>query len=131
MAISTQPYRTAIAVAAAALAAGLLVPIQVKVSRPMLLAERFVPGGGWAEIALLTLYAGWVAWAMADPKRQAKVRRRVWAAFSIASVTSVALVTSYLRLVAGSRFALLWAGARSSSTWCSSRWPSSWRATPA
>lgn len=83
MAISTQPYRTAIAVAAAALAAGLLVPIQVKVSRPMLLAERFVPGGGWAEIALLTLYAGWVAWAMADPKRQAKVRRRVWAAFSI------------------------------------------------
>ena len=34
----------------------------------------------------------------------------LWAAFSIASVTSVALVTSYLRLVAGSRFALLWAG---------------------
>jgi len=79
------------AAAAAALAAGLLVPIQIKVSRPMLLAERFVPGAGWVEIGLLVLYAGWVAWAMADPRRQARVRRGIWSVFSVAFFGQLAL----------------------------------------
>ena len=34
----------------------------------------------------------------------------LWLAFSIASATSVGLVTSYLRLAVGTRFAMLWAG---------------------
>ncbi len=34
----------------------------------------------------------------------------LWLAFSLSSVTSVALVVSYLRLAIGSRFALFWAG---------------------
>ena len=34
----------------------------------------------------------------------------LWASFTIASVTSVGLVVSYLRLAVGGRFALIWAG---------------------
>lgn len=75
-----QSHRTAVAVAAALLTAGLLVPVQTV--RPMLLAERFVPGAGWVEAALLVLYAAWLAWAMGDPRRQPKLRRRVWGLFS-------------------------------------------------
>jgi NAD-dependent dihydropyrimidine dehydrogenase PreA subunit len=75
--------RRATAAAAALLAAGLLVPIQLKVSRPMLLAERFVPGAGWAEIGLLVLYAAAVAWWMAAPGAQPRVRRWIWRLFSL------------------------------------------------
>ncbi len=68
--------------AAAALTAGLLVPAQLVAERPLLLAERFVPGAGWVEIALLATYACVVLRWMADPRRQPRVRSRVWALFS-------------------------------------------------
>ncbi len=71
-------------IATAALTAGLLTVVQLKASRPMLLAERFVPGAGWVEIALLAVYAAAVVRAMADPARQPIWRLRVWLLFSIA-----------------------------------------------
>jgi hypothetical protein len=45
----------------------LLAFIQLKVERPMLLAERFLKGGGWAEIFLISLYGAFVAYKMQDP----------------------------------------------------------------
>jgi polyferredoxin len=71
------------ALAAGSLTALLLIPVQSKVERTMLVAERFVPGGGWIEIALLVLYASAVLHWMADPRRSARVRRRVWLLFSV------------------------------------------------
>lgn len=43
-----------------ALVAGLLVFVHLKVDRPMLLLERFLPGWGWIEIAVLASSAAWL-----------------------------------------------------------------------
>ncbi len=79
------PYRTTgWALATGLLTASLLVPVQLKVERTMLVAERLVPGAGWVEIAALVVYAMAVLRWMADPKRHPRVRRRVWLLFSAA-----------------------------------------------
>ena len=70
------------ALAAFLLAAGLLTIVQTVVARPMLLAERYVPGAGWVEIALLAVYAGWLAAALQKPGAWARLRPRVWFLFS-------------------------------------------------
>lgn len=70
-------------VAAALLTGTLLSIVQWKVERPMLLAERFLPGAGWGEAVLLALYAAWVLRQMIDVRRSALWRRRIWALFSI------------------------------------------------
>jgi len=61
----------------------LLIPVQLKVENPMLLLERFVPGGGWIELALIALYGAVVAYHMQDPSRVQVWRRYTWLAFSI------------------------------------------------
>ena len=72
------------AVSASLLTAGLLIFVQFKVKTPvMLLGDRFVPGLGWLEILLLTLYAGWVAEKILDPAKTAQVRARIWLLFSV------------------------------------------------
>ncbi len=65
------------------LVAALLGIVQWKVRPPMLLAERFVPGAGWIEIAFLSVYAAWLYRRMVDPQRQPKARRLVWRLFSV------------------------------------------------
>ncbi len=70
-------------VAAVLLTWALLAVIQVKVARPMLLAERFLPGAGWAEAVALAAYAGFVTQRMLDPRRSALWRRRVWTLFTV------------------------------------------------
>ena len=65
------------------LAAGLLIPIQLKVHPPILLAERFVPGLGWLEILLLSSYAGFIAGKMIDPAQSSRWRKRIWVLFSV------------------------------------------------
>ncbi|MGI5865843.1 MAG: 4Fe-4S binding protein [Myxococcales bacterium] len=77
--------------AAAAVAGGLLTVIQLKVARPMLLAERFLPGAGWVELALLAAYAGWLAGKMQDERESATWRRRVWLLFSAVFFGQLAL----------------------------------------
>ena len=69
--------------AAAVLTAALLGFVQGKVAPPMLLFERFVPHAGWIEVALLAVYAGWVAHNLLDHRKSAKWRRRIWSAFSL------------------------------------------------
>lgn len=62
----------------------LLSIVQLVVKKPvMLLAERFVPGGGWLEILVLSLYAAWVVEKMADPDKSPTIRRRIWILFSV------------------------------------------------
>ena len=56
--------------------------VQIKVSNPMLLAERFFHGGGWITILILGLYAGFLVDKMKDPKQSAIWRRRSWLLFS-------------------------------------------------
>jgi polyferredoxin len=76
------PTGTTGALAAAAGAAALLCVVKLKAPYEMLLADRFLPGAGWGQIALMAVYAAWVASNLLDPKRQAVTRRRIWLLFS-------------------------------------------------
>jgi polyferredoxin len=71
------------AVAAGLLTAALLTVVHLVVERPLLLAERFVPGAGWVEIALLAAYAGWLAAALQRPGALVRLRPRLWFFFSV------------------------------------------------
>lgn len=79
------------ALAAWALTLCALGAVQLKVTTPMLLAERFLPGAGWLEASLLALYAGFVVQAMLEPGRSAVVRRRIWGLFSFVFFAQLAL----------------------------------------
>jgi ferredoxin-type protein NapH len=57
--------------------------VQIKVERPMLLAERFVRGAGWLEITLISIYGAFVVNKMQDPVNVPKWRRITWTTFSI------------------------------------------------
>jgi len=57
--------------------------VQMKVENPMLILERFIPGGGWFEIALIAMYGGLVAYHMQDPAKVQQWRKYTWFAFSI------------------------------------------------
>lgn len=61
----------------------LLIPVQLMVDNPMLLLERFLPGGGWIEIALIAIYGAVVAYHMQDPAKVQTWRRYTWLAFSV------------------------------------------------
>jgi ferredoxin-type protein NapH len=61
----------------------LLAFVQVKVPRPMILAERFIRGGGWVEIMLISLYGAFVIYKMQDPVNVPKWRKITWTIFSI------------------------------------------------
>ncbi|MEZ4386788.1 MAG: 4Fe-4S binding protein [Candidatus Krumholzibacteriia bacterium] len=65
------------------LTAGLLTVVQLVVERPLLLAERFLPGGGWGEIAVLAGYAAWLAARLQHPGQWARLRPRIWFLFSV------------------------------------------------
>ena len=65
------------------LTAGTLSMIQLKVPLNMLLLNRFLPGFGWVEILLLSVYGAVVAARIHDHKTQAKWRIRVWHLFTI------------------------------------------------
>jgi hypothetical protein len=67
----------------------LLAFVQVKVERPMLLAERFVKGAGWIEIFLISLYGGFVAYKMQDPLNVPYWRKITWTVFSIVFFTQL------------------------------------------
>ncbi|NLJ07196.1 MAG: 4Fe-4S binding protein [Sphingobacteriales bacterium] len=56
--------------------------VQIKVERPMLLAERFFNGGGWLTILLLGSYAAFLIKRMKNPSESAKWRKRSWLLFS-------------------------------------------------
>lgn len=69
----------------------LLVPVQLKVERPMLLLERFVSGGGWFQMILIAAYGALVAHRMQNPKKVQAWRKYTWFAFSVVFFSQLAL----------------------------------------
>jgi ferredoxin-type protein NapH len=61
----------------------LLAFVQVKVEKPMILAERFIKGGGWAEIFLISIYGAFVIYKMQDPLKVPGWRKITWTIFSV------------------------------------------------
>ena len=59
-----------------------LVAVQLLVTPPMLLLERFLNGGGWLEVGVLPAYAAFVAGKFREAKNVALWRKRVWTLFS-------------------------------------------------
>jgi hypothetical protein len=77
--------------AAFLLTAALLGVVQLRVHRPLLLVDRFLPGLGWLEVLVLSLYAAVLAEKLLDGKRAARWRRRAWGLFSIVFFLQLAL----------------------------------------
>ena len=50
---------------------------------PVLLADRYLPGWGWAEIFVLSFYAQWLGGLMLRPKGHRTWRPRIWGLFSV------------------------------------------------
>ncbi len=67
----------------------LLAIVQIKVERPMILAERFIAGAGWIEIAVISLYGAIVAFKMQDPMKVPRWRRITWTIFSVIFFTQL------------------------------------------
>lgn len=55
---------------------------ETKAPFPLLMVERFFPGWGWLEIAVLGYYAQWLGSQMLSPEGHRKYRPRIWALFS-------------------------------------------------
>ncbi|WP_239057887.1 4Fe-4S binding protein [Pseudodesulfovibrio sp. JC047] len=64
---------------------------RAKVPFPILLADRYLPGWGWAEIFALGLYAQWIGGRMMKPRGHRMVRPRIWALFSAVFFLQLAL----------------------------------------
>jgi ferredoxin-type protein NapH len=56
--------------------------VQVKTERPLILAERFITGGGWIEIFFIGIYGAFVAWMMQDRNNVPRWRTITWTVFS-------------------------------------------------
>jgi ferredoxin-type protein NapH len=65
--------------------------VQWKVSRPILMAERFLDGAGWTQVMVMALYAGWITMKMQDPQRSARWRRITWTVFTVVFFGQLAL----------------------------------------
>jgi hypothetical protein len=61
----------------------LFVIIQIVPDKPMLAAERFLKGGGWIEISVLTIYAWVITRALSDEKKAPKWRKLIWTIFCV------------------------------------------------
>lgn len=55
---------------------------RINVPFPILLADRYMPGWGWLEVALLGFYAQWIGGKMLSPKGHRKYRPVIWGLFS-------------------------------------------------
>jgi ferredoxin-type protein NapH len=69
----------------------LLAIVQIKVDRPMILAERFIEGAGWIEIIIISLYAAFVVYKMQDPFNVPHWRKITWTIFSVIFFTQLAI----------------------------------------
>ncbi len=58
--------------------------VQIKLTEnPLLLAERFLPRAGWAELLFFALYGAFVAYKMQDPLNVPKYRKITWTIFTV------------------------------------------------
>jgi ferredoxin-type protein NapH len=63
--------------------------VQIKLERPMILAERFFKGGGWIEILLISCYGAFVINKMKNPVNVPRWRKITWITFSIVFFTQL------------------------------------------
>lgn len=63
--------------------------VQIKLERPMILAERFLKGGGWIEIILISSYGAFVIFKMRNPVNVPRWRKITWTTFSIVFFTQL------------------------------------------
>ncbi len=77
--------------AAFAIAAVVMGAAHSVVRSPIILAERFIAGAGWLEVAALALYAAWLARRLAAGDRWAERRRWLWGLFSAVFFLQLAL----------------------------------------
>jgi ferredoxin-type protein NapH len=61
----------------------LLVMVQLKPGRPIMLAERFIPNTGWIEVLVLASYGAFIAYKMYPIKQTPVWRVRIWNWFSV------------------------------------------------
>jgi len=93
---AVHPARVAQSKWAAALATFLLTAAILSLARwkapfPILLADRFLPGSGWIQILLLAIYGVFLINRMVDRRDTARIRLRIWLAFSIVFFTQFIL----------------------------------------
>ena len=73
------------------LSAGLLALARAASPVPVLLADRFLPGSGPAQILALGLYACFAGHKLLHARRPARTRSLIWALFSLVFFTQLAL----------------------------------------
>ncbi|MBM3420027.1 MAG: 4Fe-4S binding protein, partial [Bacteroidetes bacterium] len=74
------------------LTAALLTVVQLRLTEnPLILLERFIPGAGWIEILIVSLYGALVISKMQDPVNVPRWRRITWTLFSVVFFTQLAL----------------------------------------
>jgi polyferredoxin len=82
MTIHTLKKDYSLPLAVAAFVMLMLAMVQLKVPRPMIILERFIPGAGWFEIILIAIYGGFVAYKMQNPVHVPRWRKITWTIFS-------------------------------------------------
>lgn len=91
MSFSLKRTNTTLALFTCTLTAVLLTIVQVKPKAPLLLAERIIQNGGWIQVLLFSLYAGFIGYKMADRSGRAAWRGRTWMLFSVVFFTQLFL----------------------------------------
>lgn len=79
------PFITAIAIAV------LLGSVQLAVPSPLLLAERWLPGGGWIQVVLAAIAGGWLYDRMQAIHTRSLWRKRIWLLFTVVFFTQLIL----------------------------------------
>ncbi|MBL6975355.1 MAG: 4Fe-4S binding protein [Deltaproteobacteria bacterium] len=79
------------AVAAFVLTFATLALVRTIVDPPLLLADRFIPGAGWAEMACLAAWAAFLVSRMMNPRVASRWRSRLWLVFSVVFFAQLAL----------------------------------------
>lgn len=69
----------------------LLSVVQIKVSTPMLLTERFVENLGWIQIFLMSIFGSFLYFKMSDSQKTKKWRTISWTIFSLVFFFQLAL----------------------------------------
>ncbi len=57
--------------------------VEVRLAKPIILAERFIRGAGWIEIFLISLYGAFIAHKMEDRNKVPRFRTITWTIFSV------------------------------------------------
>ncbi len=58
--------------------------VQLKLDNPIIILERFIKGGGWIEIFIISFYGALVAYKMQNTSNVVRWRRYTWTLFSVA-----------------------------------------------